>query len=58
MKPHSVLEHIWLSYIDDSGVPVWQSTQIYYTTFLNAMRQFYNLEEYPIDVAGVFMAHI
>ncbi len=58
MEPHSVLEHIWQSYIDDSGVPVRQSAQVYYTTFLNAMRPFYNLEEYPINVAGVFMAHI
>ncbi len=58
MEPHSVLEHIWQSYIDDSGVPVQQSAQVYYTTFLNAMRPFYDLEEYPIDVAGVFMAHI
>jgi hypothetical protein len=58
MEPHSVLEHIWQSYIDDSGVPVRQSAQVYYTTFLNAMRPFYSLEEYPIDVAGVFMAHI
>jgi hypothetical protein len=58
MEPHSVLEHIWQSYIDDSGVPVRQSAQVYYTTFLNAMRLLYNLEEYPIDVAGVFMAHI
>jgi hypothetical protein len=58
MEPHSVLEYIWQSYVDDSGVPIRLSTQVYYTTFLNAMRQFYDLEEYPIDVAGVFMAHI
>jgi hypothetical protein len=38
MEPHSVLEHIWQSYVDDSGVPIRQSTQVYYTTFLNAMR--------------------
>jgi hypothetical protein len=58
MEPHSVLEHIWQSYIDDSGVPVRQSAQVYYMTFLNAMRPFYDLVEYLIDVAGVFMAHI
>ncbi len=58
MEPHSVLEHIWQSYIEDSGVPAQQSAQVYYTTFLNSMRPFYDLEEYPIDVAGVFMAHI
>jgi hypothetical protein len=58
MEPHSVLKHIWQSYIDDSGIPVRQSAQVYYTTFLNTMRPFYDLEEYPIDVAGVFMAHI
>jgi hypothetical protein len=58
MEPHSVLEQIWQSYVDDSGVPIRQSAQVYYTTFLNAMRPFYDLEEYPIDVAGVFMARI
>jgi hypothetical protein len=58
MEPQSVLEHIWQSYVDDSGVPILQSAQVYYTTFLNAMQPFYDLEEYPIDVAGVFMAHI
>ena len=58
MEPHSVLEHIWQSYVDDKGVTVNLGAQVYYTTFLNAMRPFVDLEEYPIDVAGVFMAHI
>jgi hypothetical protein len=58
MEPHSVLEHIWQSYVDDSGVPVRQNAQVYYTTFLNALRPFYDLVEDPIDLAGVFMAHI
>ncbi len=58
MEPHSVLKHIWQSYVDDNAVSVRLSAQIYYTTFINAMWSFYNLEDYPIDVAGVFMAHI
>jgi hypothetical protein len=58
MEPHSVLEHIWQSYVDDKGIPVHLSAQVYYTALLNAMRPFNNLEECPIDVAGVFMAHI
>jgi hypothetical protein len=31
---------------------------VYYTTFLNAIRSFYDIEECPIDIAGVFMSHI
>ena len=58
MEPHLVLEHIWQSYVDDTGVTINLCAQVYYTTFLNAMRPFYDLEEYPIDVAGVFMSHI
>ena len=58
MEPHSVLEHIWQTSTDDKGVPVRKSAQVYYTAFQNAMRSFYDLDEYPIDVAGVFMSHI
>ena len=58
MEPHSVLEHIWQIYVDDKGAHIWLSTQVYYTTFLNAIRSFYNMEECPIDIVGVFMSHI
>ncbi len=58
MEPHLVLEHIWQSYVDDNGVTINLGAQVCYTTFLNAMRPFYDLEEYPINVAGVFMSHI
>ena len=58
MEPHSVLEHIWQTSNDDKGLPVRMSAQVYYSTFLNAMRSFYDMEEYPINVAGVFMSHI
>jgi hypothetical protein len=58
MEPHSVLKHIWQSYVYDNGFSVQLSTQVYYTTLLNAMQSFYNLKEYLIDVAGVIMAHI
>jgi hypothetical protein len=58
MEPHSVLDHIWQSYVNDKGVPVRLSAQVYYTTFLNAIQSFYDLEEYPINIAGVFMGHI
>jgi hypothetical protein len=58
MEPHSVLEHIWQSYVDENGVTVNLGAQVYYTTFLNAMRPFYDLEDFPIDVAGVFMSYI
>ena len=34
------------------------SAQVYSTTFLNAVCSFYDLEEYPIDIAGIFMDHI
>ena len=58
LKPHSVLEHIWQSYVDDKGAHVRLSAQVYYTTFPNAIRFFYNLDEYPINIMGVFMSHI
>ncbi len=58
MEPHSVLEHIWQSYVDDKGAHVQLSVQVYYSTFLNAICSFYVMEEYPIDIAGVFMSHI
>jgi len=34
------------------------TAQVYYTTFLNAICSFYDLEEYPIDLAGIFQDHI
>jgi len=58
MEPHSVLEHIWQSYVDDKGTHVQLSAQVYYTSFLNAIPSFYIMEEYPINIAGVFMSHI
>jgi len=58
MEPHSVLEHIWQSYVDDKGAHVRLSAQVYYTTFPNAIHFFYDMDEYPIDIAGVFMSHI
>ncbi len=58
IKPHNVLDHIWQCYIDASRKTVQQSAQVYYSTFLNAIRLFYNLEEYPIDLAGIFQDHI
>jgi hypothetical protein len=53
-----VLDHIFQSYIDQDGNHQRLSAQVYYTTFLNAVRSFYDLEEYPIDIAGIFMDHI
>jgi len=58
LEPHNVLDHIWQSYIDADGTQVRLTAQVYYTTFLNAVRSFYDLEEYPIDIAGIFMDHI
>jgi hypothetical protein len=53
-----VLDHIWQSYVDAEGTQVRLTAQVYYTTFLNAVRSFYDLEEYPIDITGIFMDHI
>jgi hypothetical protein len=58
LEPHSVLNHIWQCYVDAEGTQVRLTAQVYYTTFLNAVRSFYDLEEYPIDIAGIFMDHI
>jgi hypothetical protein len=58
MEPHNVLDHIWQSFVDQEGKHICLTAQVYYTTFLNAIRSFYNLEEYPINVAGIFMDHI
>ena len=58
LEPHNVLDHIFQSYIDQDGNHQRLSTQVYYTTFLNAVRSFYDLEEYPIDITGIFMDHI
>jgi hypothetical protein len=58
LEPHNVLDHIFQSYVDQDGNHQRLSLQVYYTTFLNAVRSFYDLEEYPIDIAGIFMDHI
>jgi hypothetical protein len=58
IEPHSVLNHIWQCYIDANGKTVQLSAQVYYSTFLNALRSFYNLEEYPINLVGIFQDHI
>jgi hypothetical protein len=53
-----VLDHIWQCYVDAEGTQVRLTAQVYCTTFLNAVRSFYDLEEYPIDIACIFMDHI
>ena len=53
-----MLNHIWQSYIDANGNQIRLTAQVNYTTFLNAVCSFYNLEEYPINIAGIFMDHI
>ena len=58
IEPHNVLDHIWQSYVNADNKAVTLSAQAYYTTFLNAIRPFYDLEEYPIDLAGIFQDHI
>ena len=58
LEPHNVLDHIFQSYIDQDGNHQRLSAQVYYTTFLNVVCSFYDLEEYPIDIAGIFMDHI
>jgi hypothetical protein len=55
---HNVLEHIWQCYVNADGKTVRLGAQVYYSTFLNAIRLFYDLEEYPIDLAGIFQDHI
>ncbi len=58
IEPHNVLDHIWQCYVADDGKPVVLTAQVYYTTILNAIHSFYDLEEYPIDLAGIFQDHI
>ncbi len=58
VKPQTLLDHNWQIYTDADGTPHWLGAQVNYSTFLNAIRLFYNLEEYPINIAGIFMAHI
>jgi hypothetical protein len=53
-----VLDHIWQNYTNADSVQHRLRAQVYYTTFLNAIWSFYNPEEYLIDIAGIFMAHI
>ncbi len=55
---HNLLNHIWQCYINASRTTVRLSAQVYYSTFLNAIGLFYNLEEYPINLAGIFQDHI
>ncbi len=40
MEPHNVLDHIWQSHIDQEGTHIRLNAQVYYTTFLNAIRSF------------------
>jgi hypothetical protein len=54
IKLHNVLNHIWQSYINADGMTVQLSTQAYYSTFLNVICSFYNLKEYPINLAEIF----
>ena len=60
LEPHNVLDHIWQSYVDQEGTHIHLTVQVqvYYTTFLSAVCSFYDLEEYPIDNAHIFMDHI
>ncbi len=58
LELHNVLNHIWQSYVDQDGTHDRLTAQVYYTTFLNAVCSFYDLEEYPIDTTGIFMDHI
>ena len=58
IEPHTVLDHIWQTSINPDGTTTRLGAQVYYSTFLNAIRSFYDLEEYPIDIAGIFMSHI
>jgi hypothetical protein len=58
IEPHNLLEHIWQCYVGADGNTVKLGAQVYYSTFLNAIRLFYDLEEYPIDLAGIFQDHI
>ncbi len=53
-----MLDHIWQCYVDNEGKPVQLSAQVYYSTLLNAICSFYDLEEYPINLAGIFQDHI
>jgi hypothetical protein len=58
VEPHMVLDHIWQNYTNAEGVQHRLGAQVYYTTFLNTIWSFYDLEEYPIDIIGIFLAHI
>jgi hypothetical protein len=45
IEPHNVLDHIWQCYVNTDNKTVTLSAQAYYTTFLNAIRSFYDLKE-------------
>jgi hypothetical protein len=58
IEPQHILDHIWQSYANPDGKTVELSTQVYYTNFMNAIRPFNNLKEYPINLARVFQDHM
>ncbi len=58
IKLHNVLEHIWQCYVDADGKTIQLGAQVYYSTFLNPVHSFYDLKEYPINLAGIFQDHI
>jgi hypothetical protein len=58
IKPHYLLNHIWQCYVNTESKTVQLSAQAYYSTFLNAIHSFYDLEEHPIDLTGIFQDHI
>jgi hypothetical protein len=58
LEPQTVLDHKWQSYLDKGGNLVPWTAQVYYITFLNTIRSFYDMEEYLINMAWVFMSHI
>jgi hypothetical protein len=58
IEPQHNLDHIWQSYADADGKTVELSAQIHYTSFMNTIHSFYDLEEYLINLARVFQDHI
>jgi hypothetical protein len=58
IKPRTILDHIWQNCTDADGVHHKLGAQVYYTTLLNVIQSFYELEEFPIDIVSIFMAHI
>ncbi len=58
IEQHNVLDQIWQSYVDAERKTAEHSAQVYYSTFLNAIGSYYDLEEYPINHARIFQDHI